>query len=221
MDGTIQNFTTNHVSNGSFNFSRDRLTLVARDIPIRLAITKRSEDGHDLFDGHFTVTPQAGSAFADGSTDALELVTDADGVAHLAGEVGDESLSAKLVAGNAYELRETISPAGYKLIEGSWSFKVNADGTITSGDSQVQNGTIELAASADSITVTDEVIPFDIVKYGERDEDGNAPLLADAVFEVTPLEGSAFANSDALEAAGILEDGSARITAGDDGRSGA
>lgn len=221
MDGTIQNFTTNHVSNGSFNFSRDRLTLVARDIPIRLAITKRSEDGHDLFDGHFTVTPQAGSAFADGSTDALELVTDADGVAHLAGEVGDESLSAKLVAGNAYELRETISPAGYKLIEGSWSFKVNADGTITSGDSQVQNGTIELAASADSITVTDEVIPFDIVKYGERDEDGNAPLLADAVFEVTPLEGSAFANSDALVAAGILEDGSARITTGDDGRAGA
>lgn len=220
-DGTIQSLTTNHVANGSFSYSHDHLTLVARDIPIRLAITKRSVDDKALYGGHFTVTPQAGSAFADGSTDALELVTDADGVAHLAGEVGDESLSAKLVAGNAYELRETVSPAGYKLIEGSWAFKVNADGTITPSNSLVKNGTIELAPSGDSITVTDEVIPFGIVKYGERNEDGNAPLLAGAVFEVTPLEGSAFANPYALEAAGILEDGSARITTGDDGRAGA
>lgn len=219
-NGTIQSLTTNHVTNGSFSYSHDHLTLVARDIPICLAITKRSEDGRALFGGHFTVTPRAGSAFADGSTDALELVTDADGVAHLAGEVGDESLSAKLVAGNAYELRETVSPAGYKLIEGSWAFKVNADGTVTTGNSLVTNGSIELTSS-DNITVTDEVIPFGIVKYGERDEDGNAPLLAGAVFEVTPCEGSAFADPSALEAAGILEEGSARITTGEDGRAGA
>ena len=219
-DGTIQNFSAEGVSNGSFSVSGDGLSIAARDIPIRLTITKRSDGGKALFGARFTVTPQAGSAFADGSTDALEIVTDADGVAHLPGEVGDESLSAMLVAGNAYVLAETVSPAGYKLLEGSWAFSVNANGTITPAGSTVANGTIELEPSGDSLTVTDEVVPFGLVKYGERDAGGNAPLLAGAVFEVMPCEGSAFADAAALEAAGILEDGSARVTTGEDGCAG-
>ena len=208
--GTFTRFRSN-ASNGSYGLSANRLTITARDLPIELTITKSSEDGRRLAGASFSVAPAAGSTFADGSTEALELVTDVSGVARLAGAASGASLSALLVAGNTYVLAETKAPAGHKLIFGEVRVTVASDGTVTiDGQDAVANGSVALKGS-DAISVTDEAVPFSIVKYGEQAADGTRPTLEGARFSVTPKDGSAFADGTT----------SAReVTTGEDGRAG-
>ena len=208
--GTFTMFRSS-ASNGSYGLSADRLTLTARDLPVELTVTKSAQDGTRLSGATLSLVPADGSAFADGSTTALELATDASGVARLAGSVSGASLSAVLVAGNTYVLSEVAAPAGYKRLTGEVRVTVGSDGTVSlAGQDAVANGTVALKGT-DAISVTDEAVPFSIVKYGEADADGSRPALAGARFCVTPQDGSTFA------------DGSTEgrtVTTGADGRTG-
>mgnify|MGYP004488750467 CR=1 FL=1 len=209
--GTITRFSSS-AGNGSYGLSANRLTLTARDLPVELTITKSSEEGARLAGGSFSLAPTDGGAFADGSTAAITLVTDANGVARLDGASSGASLSAMLVAGNTYVLSEATPPAGYKRLSGEVRVAVAADGSvILEGQDAVANGSVALRGG-DAISVTDEAVPFAIVKYGEAGEDGARPTLAGARFCVTPQAGSAFAD-------GSTE--GRKVTTGDDGRAGA
>lgn len=208
--GTFTRFNSS-ASNGSYGLSANMLTLTARDLPVEVTITKSSQDGTRLAGAAFSLVPDKGSAFSDGSTGALALVTDASGVARLEGAGSGASLSARLVAGNTYVLTETSAPAGYKRLSGEVRLTVGPDGTVSlAGADSVANGMVALKGT-DAISVTDDAVPFAIVKYGEAGPDGTRPTLAGATFSVTPQAGSSFADG--------TTDGR-KVTTDSDGRAG-
>ena len=179
------------------------VTLTAKDEPIEVSLAKQGElaDGTTgpLAGAEFTLEPAEGSAFADGSTDAKALAaSSADGAVSIE--------SAALVAGGTYVLTETKAPAGYELIEGSLTFVVASDGTLS-----VVEGPSDAYAIADDgvrIVATDEPIEARLLKAAP---DGTA--LAGAEFTLAPAEGSAFADgsSEPVALAASGEDGSVEL----------
>lgn len=105
----------------------DQISFMAADEPVRLSIEKVDAEDRDtkLSGAEFSVTPAAGSTFADGSTDAKTLTTGADGT---------DELVAQLVVGNSYVIEETKAPSGYVTIDGSMTVTVRDDGSIRIAD---------------------------------------------------------------------------------------
>lgn len=105
----------------------DQISFTAADEPVRLSIEKVDAEDRDtkLSGAEFSVTPAAGSTFADGSTDAKTLTTGADGT---------DELVAQLVVGNSYVIEETKAPSGYVTIDGSMTVTVRDDGSIRIAD---------------------------------------------------------------------------------------
>src|SRR5699024_10773570 len=103
------------------------VAIVAADAPIEARIAKTDSEGEPLAGAAFTVAPVEGGAFADGSTEPVEVVTGADGLASLP--------SALLAAGSAYEVAEVRAPAGYELA-GSAVMPVRPDGTFLLEDAR-------------------------------------------------------------------------------------
>ncbi len=101
----------------------------------------------------FSVTPAEGSAFADGTKAAKTLIT---------GDKDTASLSAQLVAGNTYILKETKAPAGYKLCSDELQFAVNSDGAITAVGEVPATFVVEGA----TVAVTNAPATFAITKVG-------------------------------------------------------
>ena len=95
-----------------YRVDADGVTVVAADVPTRIVVEKVAEDGTLLPGARFTVTPTGASTFADGTTEAKELTTGADGTASLEGQ---------LCVGATYDIAETAAPAGYELIAGTLS----------------------------------------------------------------------------------------------------
>lgn len=166
-----------------------KISLTAADDPVELQITKRAPEGADgsagaLLEGAtFTVTPVAGSAFADGSTDAQTLTTGADGVI---------AMSAQLVVGNSYDITEATAPEGYERVTGTMRITVGTDGVINVVGSVDENGQVtgrlaptgyeKVADSAFEVQVTNEPVEVTINKV---DADDHGTRLDGAVFEVT------------------------------------
>lgn len=166
------------VSNGGYGLSDDGVSITAVDLPIELFLVKNDVDGQPLSGAVLTVRPHdALETLVDGSREAT-ITTDAGGRA---------SLSGLLVAGRTYELEETEAPEGHKRLSGTILLTANADGTVTAPDPQagVSNGSF--GVSGDTVTVTDEAVPFSITKYGSDDTgriDTGLPLSG-AHFTVT------------------------------------
>ena len=188
-DGRIYEGDTDasSVSNGEYRLLGDHLGIVAVDQPIEIELAKFGSDkGTDTPDKALAgATFRIGGVFADGET-GVETVRE------LSMEGGTCTLR-HLVAGNVYRLWEVAAPAGYKLIEGTLSFRVHADGTIEQVDaeeSSFANGSMSIAEDAVSVQAVDDPIELSLVK---KDEAGDK-LLAGAVFKVTPVGGSSFAD---------------------------
>ena len=188
-DGRIYEGDTDasSVSNGEYRLLGDHLGIVAVDQPIEIELAKFGSDkGTDTPDKALAgATFRIGGVFADGET-GVETVRE------LSMEGGTCTLR-HLVAGNVYRLWEVAAPAGYKLIEGTLSFRVHADGTIEQVDaeeSSFANGSMSIAEDAVSVKAVDDPIELSLVK---KDEAGDK-LLAGAVFKVTPVGGSSFAD---------------------------
>lgn len=93
--------------------------------PVEITINKvDSTDGGTRLDGAvFEVT----GVFANSNAESTrEFTTASDGTL-----VGVSNISAELKSGQTYTLTEQTAPAGYELIEGTLTFTVNEDGTIT------------------------------------------------------------------------------------------
>ena len=125
----------------------------------------------------FTVTPKAGSTFADGTTAARSYVTSTTD--------GSVTITGELVVGDEYELAETVAPDGYELETSVATLTIDSAGvpSVSGG-----NG---FSASGSTISKSDEKISVTFVK---RDASNSAKTLQGATYAVTPAEGSTFAD---------------------------
>lgn len=175
------------ISNGQYLLYGDYLGFVAVDNPIEVTLSKYGSDKGDssadsaISGATFRIKGVfAGSAEA-GETERVFTM-----------DAGSYSLPG-LIAGNTYQLWEASSPAGYKQIKGALSFMVNADGTIDQVNvegTSFENGTMGIEDGKVSIKAVDDPVELTIEK---KDESGQN-ALSGAVFGVTPVDGSAFAD---------------------------
>ena len=113
--------------------------------------------------------------FADEITaETREFTTASDGAL-----VGISNISAQLKSGQVYTLTEKTAPSGYELIEGTLTFAVNGDGTITPQGNipagySIEQGNVSIVA-ADS--------PIDLAFF--KKDLGNNNELAGAEFTLS------------------------------------
>ena len=88
-----------------------------------IEIRKQDSSGKTLSGAEFTVTPAAGSAFADGTTEPIKMPIVSGG--------GIFRLTAKLCVGDTYEIKETKAPNGYRAIADPLVVKVEGDGSCS------------------------------------------------------------------------------------------
>lgn len=118
--------------------------------PVEITINKvDSTDGGTRLDGAvFEVT----GVFANSNAESTrEFTTASDGTL-----VGVSNISAELKSGQTYTLTEKTAPAGYELIEGTLTFTVNEDGTITPQGNvpagySVEQGNVSIVAADNPI----------------------------------------------------------------------
>lgn len=130
--------------------------------PVEITINKvKSGDGGTRLNGAvFEVT----GVFANSNAESTrEFTTDTEG-----NLVGVANISAQLKSGETYVLSEKTAPAGYELIEGTLTFTVNEDGTIT------PQGNVPAGYSVEqdnvSIVASDTPIEVSFVKKDLGDE---------------------------------------------------
>ena len=142
-DGTLapaEGFAAADEGAPGYRVADDGVTLVATDAPIELQIAKLSTEGKALAGAEFEVSGR----FADGSSSQTVVVGE-DGTAPIAG----------VVAGETYQVRETLAPEGFDLIEGTWAFAVANDGTIApaEGATAAEEGVAGYRVADDGVTL--------------------------------------------------------------------
>lgn len=159
------------------------ISFTVTDEPVGLQITKLDPNGEGLFGAVFSITPVAGSTFADGGADAQTLSTGMD---------GSPFMGAKLVVGNSYDITEVSAPEGYERVTGTMRVTVDTDGSINVLGSVDEDGNLtgqlpptgyeKVDASTFEVQVTNEPIEIGIAKVDASD---TATALPGATFEVT------------------------------------
>ena len=173
-------------------------TITVADTPIKAQVVKTDLEGNLLANGTFTLAPAAGSSFADAyPARAIAIESDANGVAQIP--------AVALIAGNTYELAETVSPAGYEVL-GTLTFIVNADGTLALVDPVSAGYTLSVDNGVVTITAADTPVEAQLVKHDE-----NGEPLAGATFTIVPNEGSAFAGKYSSAKAIAIESGAGGV----------
>ena len=172
-DGTIA--VASAENDPAFAVADDGITIVATDVAIEVGLIKLSADGTQLAGASFSLADAD-----DPDTELATITSTAEGAVAIPG----------LVAGKTYVLTEIEAPLGYELAEGSFTFTVGADGTISVPD-DAENGAAYSHANRGvvTVTVTNEPVEVQIEKLGEN----SAPLTG-ATFSLAPAEGSTFAN---------------------------
>ncbi len=130
------------------------ISIVVTDTPIELSLDKVNLRGEKLAGATFEIT----GVFADGPTESTKTV-----------EVGDDGTISlpRMKAGETYGITELEAPGGYKLIQGSFTFTVNAAATISAVDNtttQNASGTWPSAGYAvsgdgDELVAVDAPVP--------------------------------------------------------------
>ncbi len=182
---------------GSYETSEQDGTAVitVRDEATGIELAKVGTDGATGLDATFVLKPVAGSHFTDQGLDA-------DGI-ELTPATAAEKTEGMLLAGDTYTLTEKAPADGYQLLDGSFSFTVAADGTITAASPEAAEGSagyrVTTTGNAVQVTAADAPIVAQVLKKGMNDA-----VEAGAVFTIKPAAGSAFAKSDGLNADGSL-----------------
>lgn len=121
--------------------------------PVEISIIKVDGDDHARYlpGATFEVT----GAFAGSNEEATRRYT-VDATGEL---MGTKNISAELKSGETYKLTETAAPAGYELIKGILSFKVNENGTVEAvGDVpagySIEQGNVTIVAADEPIEVS-------------------------------------------------------------------
>lgn len=145
--------------------------LTVSDSLIEAQIAKVSTSGGALAGAEFAVT----GLFTDGH-DTRAVTVDDNGRAPLEG----------LVAGETYTIEETVAPAGYDLIEGTWEFTVELDGTLT-GDATSTAGSVAGYSIADDAVTLRAVDAPTPPLGGDMPQTGDHALLAACAFGTVSL----------------------------------
>ena len=165
----------------SVNEENGVVTITAVDQLIEITLNKEDLGGNPLSGAEFTLEGK----FSDTQDESKKL------------PLTDRPYTfSGLIAGNEYTLTETKAPEGYELIADSFTFTVNADGTITPA-TEGNDKAYAVADGNSAITAQDTPIEVELKKQSE-----NGKALAGAVFNVTPADGSSFVNED-LNASGV------------------
>ena len=121
--------------------------------PVEISIIKVDGDDHARYlpGATFEVT----GAFAGSNEEETRRYT-VDATGEL---MGTKNISAELKSGETYKLTETAAPAGYELIKGILSFKVNENGTVEAvGDVpagySIEQGNVTIVAADEPIEVS-------------------------------------------------------------------
>ena len=180
-DGTVSSDSTRTDNGAGYTIDGNGVIVTGHDEPVEIELAKQNGNNQALTGAEFIVKPAEGSTFVNTSLNE-------SGIPVTAGDTN--ALDAQLVADNAYTISETKAPAGYELITGNFTFKVNTDGSITeSVEDGVQNSDdFQIGGEGNvTITATDEPISIELIK---NDLDDN--VLDGAVFNLTGV----FANED-------------------------
>lgn len=176
--------------------------------PVEITIDKVSAaDGGTHLDGAvFEVT----GVFADEQDEETrEYTTASDGTL-----VGISNISAELKSGQTYTLREKTAPAGYELIDGTLTFAVAEDGTV-SAEGDVPTG-YSISTDKVSIVASDEPIEVLFEKRGLTDDGDLLPgseftisgtFVNDATHETSQQEIPFTTGSDATVIGKLPHDG--------------
>lgn len=108
------------------------------DTRVDAQIAKVSTSGGALAGAEFAVT----GLFTDGYT-TKAVAVDASGRAPLEG----------LIVGETYRIRETVAPEGFDLIEETWEFTVQADGTLAGEATSGSAAEVGYAIADDGVTL--------------------------------------------------------------------
>lgn len=180
-NGTVSSDSTRTDNGAGYTIDGNGVIVTGHDEPVEIELAKQNGNNQALTGAEFIVKPVEGSTFVNTSLNE-------SGIPVTAGDTN--ALDAQLVADNAYTISETKAPAGYELITGNFTFKVNTDGSITeSVEDGVQNSDdFQIGGEGNvTITATDEPISIELIK---NDLDDN--VLDGAVFNLTGV----FANED-------------------------
>lgn len=162
-DGTIQvvgsvengQVTGNLAPSGYSRVGDNAFEVQVTNNPVEISIKKISSEGHETYLPNATFELEGHFAGDTVGTSRVQTVT--------SDENGTINISAQLVSGETYKLTETHAPEGYELIDGTLSFEVNEDGTVTvAGDKQPDGYTVEQGNV--TIVAADTPIVVDFLK---------------------------------------------------------
>lgn len=141
------------------------------DTRVEAQIAKVSTDGGALAGAEFAVT----GLFTDGYT-TKAIAVDASGRASLEG----------LIVGETYRIRETVAPEGFDLIEETWEFTVQADGTLAGEATSGSADEAGYAVADDGVTLRAVDAPTPPVP-GEMPGTGDTKLTYALVLGIVSL----------------------------------
>lgn len=141
------------------------------DTRVEAQLAKVSTGGGALTGAEFAVTGR----FTDGYT-TKAVPVDASGRAALEG----------LIVGETYRIRETVAPEGYSLIEGTWEFSVQADGTLAGEATSTSADEPGYCVSDDGVTLRAVDAPTPPIP-GEMPGTGDSKLTYAIVLGIVSL----------------------------------
>ena len=141
------------------------------DTRLEAQLAKVSTGGGALTGAEFAVTGR----FTDGYT-TKAVPVDASGRAALEG----------LIVGETYRIRETVAPEGYSLIEGTWEFTVQADGTLAGEATSTSADEPGYCVSDDGVTLRAVDAPTPPIP-GEMPGTGDSKLTYAIVLGIVSL----------------------------------
>ena len=186
-----------------YTIADNGLTLVLTDQPIDVSLVKMGKSGDSaaeaLAGAVFEISSPGGIDAFGKTWQSHATAQDSGTISVTTGRDGALDLTGAFIQDNVYALKEVTAPAGYELLPGSLTFKVNAGGSITPGELDADGaftagGDLPLGFDVShdedglvAITVTDDLVEAQIRKVGMGDEP-----LAGATFAIKPVEGSSF-----------------------------
>lgn len=187
-----------------YRIANEGLQILAYDNPVTLTLYKLlADDNKPLVGATFEVTGR----FANGEAKETKTFT-------TTAPNGTFEITAQLVVGESYSIKEIDALSSNELISGTLTFTINADGTIstTSTDSAYA---VKHENGIEAIMLIDELIEVEIEKISVTGE-----ALEGATLSIVPEQGSTFADgstqarSYTTNAWGKVPIGSAQLLAG-------
>lgn len=165
-DGQLYSDTS---ADGEFAGAVQDNAVIVSDTLNTITLCKTDENGEPLTGATFTVTPEAGKSFADGTTEPKTILNEV---------LDEETWEGQLTAGTVYTFTETTSPSAYVTMA-PFTIQIDEAGVVTAAGTGVTVG-------KDHVTVTAKNSPMTAaMTLTKVDADDSARKIQGAVFTLT------------------------------------